>query len=112
MTTPPNHSDDEIAALKLAVIVPLTNFVALSNIVFTDFHGQEKGEDPKFDKFCKRQDEAEKELYAALQAYVQREVVKELELLKRRSLNGNGVVYGRDIDVALAALKAKGATHE
>lgn len=44
--------------LELALVLELTEYVSLSNIVHRDFHGQEPGEDPEFDEFCKRLEKA------------------------------------------------------
>lgn len=66
--TPTNNNDE----LKLSVIFELTDYTTLSNIVYVDFHGQEEGEDPRFDKFCSRQKDAEDKLYKAIHRYAQK----------------------------------------
>lgn len=78
--------------LKHAIILPLTNYVAISNVVFTDFHGQEEGEDPDFDEQCRKQSIYEEQLYQAISDYIaqsnQKAVLegqlKELEYTSRR----------------------------
>lgn len=83
MTEQKPAEDDERYQLKLAVIVQLENFRALSNIVFVDFHGQEEGKDPKFDKRCKQLEKAENELYAAIQAYANQARLDERRLARK-----------------------------
>lgn len=109
--------DPKLKELELSIIVSLTEYRTLSNLVFTDFHGQEEGEDPKFDELCNRERAAYIRLLEAIEALLhkatQEAVLKELERLKysesvlKAPATGImvGAIYTVDIDERIVEIK-------
>jgi hypothetical protein len=62
--------------LELAIVIPLTNYRTLHNLVFQGFHGQEEGEDPGFDRLCKREETAYKDLIKSIESYITKKVAE------------------------------------
>jgi len=84
MTTPQHDSD----GLDKVLALPMAEYIGISNIVFTDFHGQEKGEDKQFDSYFDRQQKAYRKLKSALTRHIKREVIRgKIEILDKLDYN-------------------------
>lgn len=97
------HIENE--AIRLAIILPLTEYRTRSIIDFQDFHGQEEGEDPEYDEIAKRTEEAEQKLYAAIQTYAQKYAAQSLAQLERKAGTYSNVTY--DFGTAMVVSEEK-----
>lgn len=57
-------------SVEYKIILELEEYTVLRCLTYTDFHGQEIGEDPEFDKLCEREKKARKALLAKIESLV------------------------------------------